>query len=112
MVLSLTCGCATFMEYGKLEKSARQDYRTGNYDQAVFNCVQALKLKPGYGKAQTLVKDAYAAAVGIHQGRIRELSNSSGRLRWDETVSEYEALMELNRAMGTLPALVDGGTGE
>ena len=51
LILSLTYGCATFMEYGKLEKNARQNYQRGNYDLAVSDCAAALKLNPDYAKA-------------------------------------------------------------
>jgi len=32
---TLICGCATFMQYGKLEGNARRNYQRGNYDLAV-----------------------------------------------------------------------------
>ena len=83
------------MEYGKLERKARGSYQRGSYDAAVFDCAAALQLKPDYGKAQALVKDAFRMAVNAHEGRIRELKLSSAKFRWDEIAAEYEALTEL-----------------
>lgn len=112
LVVFLIYGCATFMEYGKLEKSARGNYQRGDYDQAVFDCVASLKLKPDYDKAQALVKDAYRMAADAHESRIKELKLSSARFWWDDVVSEYEALIRLNQAVKGLPALRDKKTGE
>lgn len=111
-VLSSACGCATFMEYGKLEKKARGNYQRGSYDAAVFDCAAALRLKPDYGKAQALVKDAFRMAVDAHESRIRELSSSSSKSKWDDIVSEYEALIKLNQAIKGLPTIRDKRTGE
>ena len=112
VTLSLICGCATFMEYGKLEKSARGNYGRGSYDLAVSDCAAALKLNPDYAKAQALIKDAFRMAVDAHESRIRELDRSSGKFRWDAVVSEYEALIELDQTVKSLPTLTDKETGE
>jgi len=112
IVLSLTYGCAIFMEYGKLEKNARGNYGRGNYDLAVSDCAAALRLNPDYGKAQALIKDAFRMAVDGHESRIRELNHSSGKFRWDEVVSEYEALIKLHQTVKSLPTLTDKETGE
>lgn len=112
IMLSLTYGCATFMEYGKLEKNARQSYQRGNYDLAVFDCAAALNINPDYGKAQALIKDAFRMAVDTHESRIRELDNSSARFRWDEVVFEYEALIKLHQTVKSLPTLTDKETDE
>ena len=110
IILSLTYGCATFMEYGKLEKNARQSYQRGNYDLAVFDCAAALNINPDYGKAQALIKDAFRMAVDAHESRIRELGHSSAGFRWDEVVSEYEALIKLDQTVKSLPTLTDKET--
>jgi len=111
-LLSILCGCATFMEYGKLEKSSRGKYQRGNYDAAVFDCAASLEKKPDYGKAQALIKDAYRMAVDAHENRIKELKLGSAKFKWDDAVSEYEALIKLNQAVKGLPSLRDKKTGE
>jgi len=101
-----------FTEYGKLEKQARQDYRRGNYDRAVFLCVRSLRTRPDYDKAQYLVQDAFRAAVREHLREIEKLKLSPDNFKWDDIVSEYEALIELNRAVESLPRLRVKETGE
>jgi len=112
MILTLIYGCATLMQYGKLEGNARRNYQSGNYDMAVYDCAASLKLKPGYGKAQALIKNAFRMAVDAHESRINELKSGSAKFRWDDVVSEYEALNKLNGAIKSLPPLVDKKTKE
>lgn len=111
-VAQILAGCATFTEYGEIEKTARQYYRRADYDRAVFTCAEALRLNPEYGKAQKLIKDAFRAAVKWHQAKIKELKASSAKFRWDDIVAEYEALTKLNRTVETLPTLKVKTTGE
>ena len=111
IMLSLTYSCATFMEYGKLEKSARQSYQRGSYDSAVSDSAAALRINPDYGKAQSLIKDAFRAAVTSHEGKVKELERSSAKFRWDDIVSEYEALLKLNQTVSRLPTIEDKETG-
>jgi len=111
-VIFLICGCATFTEYGRLEESARQNYQRGNYDLAVLDCAASLRLQPDYGKAQALVRDAFRMAVDAHESKIKELKSGSAKFRWDDIVSEYEALIKVNQAINGLPPLVDKKTKE
>ena len=85
LMLSLICGCATFY---KLEKSASLDYQAGNYDLAIFKCVQSIKLQPNYDKSQALIKDSLEKSVKKHESRIKELNLSQAKFKWDEIVAE------------------------
>ena len=109
-------GCGFFVEhfteYGKLERQARREYQSGDYDRAVFHCVRSLRIRPDYEKAQRLVQDAFRAAVREHLGRIERLKLSPDKFRWDDIVPEYEALIALNRAVESLPTLRVKETGE
>ena len=105
LVLSLVFSCAVFTQYGRLESNARQHYVGGKYDLAVFDCVKALKIKPDYAKAQVLIQDALKAAVNAHQSKLAELQPSTAKFKWDDIVSEYEALTNLNKAIKGLPTL-------
>ncbi len=105
LVLSLVFSCAVFTQYGRLESNARQHYVGGKYDLAVFDCVKALKIKPDYAKAQVLIQDALKAAVNAHQSKLAELQPSTAKFKWDDIVSEYEALTNLNKAIKELPTL-------
>jgi curli biogenesis system outer membrane secretion channel CsgG len=101
-----------FTQYGTLERRARQAYQREDYDQAVFNCVQSLKINPNYDKAQRLIQDAFRLAVEKHLNRIGQLKSSAGKFKWDNIVPEYEALIKLNNAVGSLPILRVEKTGE
>ena len=105
LLLSLMLSCAAFTQYGKLESSARKYYQRGNYDLAVFDCAKALRQNPNYEKAQTLIQDAFRAAVNKHDGKIADVKVSTEKFKWDELVSEYEALIKLNKTIKELPTL-------
>lgn len=110
--LPVLSGCAALTQYGRLERSARENYQKGNYDSAAFECAKSLKLNPDYEMAQELIKDVFKAAVNAHESRIKELRASSAKFRWDEITSEYETLSKLNQAVKDLPALRNKKTGE
>jgi len=116
VLLLVASGCGwwvtSFTEHGKLEKAAREAYERESYDQAVFLSSRSLRSNPEYERAQILVQDAFRAAVGMHRRRINQLEASAGESRWDEVVSEYEALMRLNEAIEGLPTLRAKRTGE
>ncbi len=109
--LLLLAGCAALSEYGALERSARQQYQRGNYDQAVLQCAASLRTNPQYDKAQILIADAYRAAVGTHLAKLQQLMSSEDEFRWDPIVAEHEALISLNQTVKNLPTLVVKKTG-
>lgn len=109
-LLTLIAGCASFSPYGKLEKSARENYVQGNYDQAVFDVVQSLKQKPDYDKSQELVKEVFPKAIDDHLTKIQTAKSGTDKFRWDAVVSNYEALIKLNQAIKSLPTLTDKKT--
>ncbi len=108
--LLLLAGCAALSQYGSLERDARQHYQRGNYDQAVFKCAASLRIKPEYDKAQTLIQDAFRAAVNGHRDKIQGLESAGEKFRYDQIVSEYEALVKLNQTIKNLPTLVNKKT--
>jgi len=107
LILLLIYGCATFYQYGKLEQSASLDYQAGNYDLAIFKCVESIKLQPDYDKSQALIKDSLEKSVKKHESRIKELDLSQAKFKWDEIVAEYESLIRVNNAIKSLPNIVD-----
>ena len=111
-LLLFISSCASFTEYGKLEKSARENYQRGSYDQAVFNVVQSLKINPDYDKSQGLIKEVFPKAIDYRAGKIQEAKPSTEKYKWDTVVSEYEAMIKLNAAIKSLPALADKKTKE
>lgn len=112
LMLPFISNCASFMEYGKLELAARDNYNKGNYDTALSYAISSLKLKPDYDKSQSLIKEAFPKAVEAHESNIKELNLSTAKFKWDTIVSEYEQLIKLNKDVKGLPTLTDVTTKE
>ncbi len=108
----LISGCAAFTQYGKLEKSARENYLSKNYDRAVFDVVQSLKINPEYDQAQALVKMVVPLAIDDHLSKIQEAKSGTEKFQWDIVASEYVALIKLNEAIKSLPILMNKKTKE
>ena len=109
-VVFFIVGCASMTQYGKLEESARDYSARGDYDNAVLQVVMSLQLKPDYDKSQALIKDVFPRAVDEHLGKIKTAKSSSAKFKWDTVAAEYQALIKINRAVKSLPALMDEGT--
>lgn len=105
LIFTLLCliGCAG--KHGKLMESAFASYRANDYDTALREAVMALKHKPDYEEAQNFAPTFFDAAVKHRQERIRSLTLSSRRFKWDGIVAEYEALIEINALVRSLPPL-------
>ena len=113
LLILFILACASFQQYGKLEKSARQNYQTKNYDLAVYQCANSLRLNPKYEKAQLLIQDAFKTAVLAHESRIEELKGSSSQMfKWDDVVAELQTLIKLNDTIKQLPGLINKKTGQ
>lgn len=110
--LLLVLGCAALTQYGKLEKSARDNYLSKNYDRAVFDVVQSLKINPEYDQAQDLVKMVVPLALDYHLNKIQEAKSGAEKFQWDIVVAEYGALIKLNEAIKSLPILTNKKTKE
>lgn len=108
----LISGCAAFTQYGKLEKSARDNYLSKNYDRAVFDVVKSLKINPEYDQAQDLVKMVVPLALDDHLNKIQEAKSGTEKFQWDVVTSEYGALIKLNEAIKSLPILTNKKTKE
>jgi len=98
-------GCASFSQYGKLQKSAEKNLQTSNYDIAFKQCLQSLKLKPDYEKSQLLMQDIFRVVVDYHENNIKKLLSSSTKFKYDQIVREYNALISINGDIRTLPTL-------
>jgi len=112
VIANFMISCASMTQYGKLEKSSRQNYAIGNYDDAVLGCAASLKLNRDYEKSQILIQDAFKAAVNKHKSQIAALKSSIDKFRWDNVVEEYEGLIKINSAVGELPTIQNKKTKE
>lgn len=91
-VLSGCAGRAAFNQ-------ATQSYQSGDYEGAVRSAVQALKEKPDYKEATTLLKDSAPKAFEKRKS-IAESCEAEGK--WDDAVSEYDRLSDLQDLVTTV----------
>jgi tetratricopeptide (TPR) repeat protein len=112
ILLLIATSCAYFTEYGTLERNARKSYGNGNYDNAVMDCAQALRVNPTYEKALILIQDAHKSAVSSHEYTILRLEQSTDKFKWDQLVTEYESMLNLREILLTLPELKSPTTGK
>lgn len=105
LIFILLCLISCAGKHGKLMESALASYRADDYEAALREAVMALKHKPDYEDAQNFAPTFFDAAVRNRQDRIRALTSSPRRFKWDGIVAEYEALIEINALVRSLPPL-------
>jgi len=106
LVLFLS-GCAMFSEYGKLEKSARENYIQKEYDTAMSQVTRSLRIKPDYAESQQLIKEVFPKALNMH---LENIKDGGAKFKWDDVVTEYKILIHLNDEVKSLPILIDKET--
>lgn len=105
IVISLSVsGCAG--KAGKYMDSAQANYQVNDYENALRDAVNALRHKPNYEKAQNFVVTFFNAAVDARQIKLRSLETSPDKFRWDQIVTEYKGLIEINNLVKNLPPLI------
>ncbi|RYG43485.1 MAG: hypothetical protein EOO01_21235, partial [Chitinophagaceae bacterium] len=73
-------------------KSAQKLYNKGRYDEAVALAAKKLQKKPGDADLIDVLQSAYRFAVDDHENRIRNYSNSSTDLKYENIYREYTSL--------------------
>lgn len=101
---ALLLSCAPYLN---LERKARGEFQSGNYDVAVLDAAASLRYNPANTRAQLVLEDAYRTAVNRHEDQIRDLRASGAKYRWDGILSRYSALVNISRAVRDLPTLLN-----
>lgn len=102
-VLPFLTGCA--YKHDMLMKSAQASYQANQFEAALRDTVEALKLKPDYDKAQDVVVTYFDAAVEVRENEIKTLESASSKFKWEGIVAEYKGLIEINKLVkGLSPA--------
>ncbi|MGK2864540.1 MAG: hypothetical protein ACSLE0_21605 [Chitinophagaceae bacterium] len=86
-------------------KTAGKLYQAGQYDEAVAMAAKKLSKKPNDESTLNLLTNAYRYAVEDHESRIRNLSNSTSDLRWENIYHEYISLQNLYTAIRRSPSV-------
>ncbi len=96
--ISLTSGCV-LMKYGQDYQQAQKYYNQGDYDNAVYKCVDSLKAKSDYAEAISLLKEVAPLAYDKHRDSAEKYQSQN---KWDQAVAEYDALLKLNLSVSSL----------
>lgn len=88
-------------------KSAEKLYNKGQYDEAVELAAKKLSKKPNDVSLIDVLQNAYRFAVEDHESRIRNYSNSTSDLRWENIYGEYLDLQRLYDAIYRSPSVFD-----
>lgn len=95
-----------------LYNQAKGHYKAGEFEAALETNAQSLQLKPGYVKAQDLLREVYPKAIKRRQDNISKIRAAGEDLMWDKLVPEYEALVKIYDTLSGLPRIVHPKTGE
>lgn len=86
-------------------KTAGKAYDKGDYANAIELAIKKLQKDPQDGETKALLKNAYKFALGIHEDKIRILTNSSSDNRFEQIYFEYRTLQNFYTRLQSLPSL-------
>lgn len=85
-------------------KSGEKLYNKGRYDEAVIAFVKKLRKSPTSSTSLTLLPQAYAQSVQLHEKNARAALSSSGHLKFESALQEYQVLQNLYNNIEACPA--------
>ncbi|WP_343692520.1 hypothetical protein [Chitinophaga sp.] len=85
-------------------KSGEKLYNKGRYDEAVVAFVKKLRKSPTNQTALTLLPQAYAQAVQLHEKNATAALSSTGHLKFEAALTEYQVLQNLYNNIQACPA--------
>jgi hypothetical protein len=88
-------------------KTAEKLYQKGRYDEAVVLAAKKLAKKPADAGLVNTIQNAYRFAISDHESRIRNLSNSSSDLRFENIYQEYSSLQYLYDVIHRSPSVFE-----
>jgi hypothetical protein len=110
LTLVLT-GCKSlFTREGNLLGDAKKAGNRGNYQTAVLNAVESIRIDNEYADAITYLKEIYPKAVSYYKQKIEEKKTSTDLFKNDQIADYYSCLYSINEAVKTLPAINDPKT--
>jgi len=101
---------AGFTKHGKLTKRATEAYQLGNYDAAITDAVKALRIKPDYEDAQTILMNAFPISIRNRENSIAELTSQTDLESVGKCVKEYHRLISISTSVKDLPPLINKQT--
>ena len=87
--------------------SGKRMFEKGDYDGAVMQASQRLKLSPNNAKAKSTLKNAYTMALKTHLDAIQQADNYKTENYYDIVLSNYTALYNLEQTIKFCPACLN-----
>jgi hypothetical protein len=109
VTLVFAAGCSRNVT---LYKQAVKEYNQGDFETSLQTGTHSLELKPGYQKAQNLVKKTYNKVIADREERIRQLEQSLREDMWDQLTLEYKAMLDLQVSLQPINPLYNKKTRE
>ena len=82
--------CAYFSAHGRAYKKAQSANKRGNYEQAVYASVDALRIKPDYEDVEKIMDEAFPKAIRKHHKKIDRLKSHQKDFYWDKILIELK----------------------
>ena len=94
--------CAYFSPHGRAYKKAHFANKHGNYEQAVYASVDALRLKHDYEEVDKIMDMAFPKAIRKHHKKIDIFQSQKKGFYWDEILDELKILKDLKLSVEDL----------
>ena len=102
MYLFFSISCAYFSPHGRAYKKAYSANKHGNYEQAVYALVDALRMKGDYEEVNKIMDEAFPRAIHKHHKKIDLLKTHKKEFYWDNILNELKILNDLKIAIEDL----------
>lgn len=106
LLLAIYCGlsisCAYFSAHGRAYKKAQSAQKRGNYEQAVYASVDALRIKPDYEEVEKIMDEVFPKAIRKHHKKIERHKTHQKEFYWDKILNELKILKDLKLSVEDL----------
>ena len=94
--------CAYFSAHGRAYKKSHSASKRGNYEQAVYACADALRIKSDYEEVELIMDAVFPKAIRKHHKKIEGYKYHQSNFYWDKIVDELSILSDLKLAIEDL----------
>jgi hypothetical protein len=87
--------------------SGKKQFEKGNYENSVSTAINRLQKSPGNKKASETLRKAYPLAQNLHLTRIKQLTASQDRFKWDQIATSYSRLNQMYDEVWRCPSCLE-----
>lgn len=87
--------------------SGKKQFEKGNYETSVSTAINRLQKSPGNKKASETLRKAYPLAQNLHLTRVKQLSASQDRFKWDQIATSYSRLNQMYDEIWRCPSCLE-----